>query len=162
MLRSVTEHCQLSIWSWLASRGVLRDNTMAAYYPPPIVRLVVVPEHSINCPVAPVGDDCPLWIMCLGGASSLHIRRDDCMEILQIVYWRYKSPTGPRPCVRGDLLHPCSTSCFGKCLVISEVPAVIKSVELCRILSNCLGYCPAPYLLGSTVAGKSSFFSSML
>ena len=140
MLRSVTEHCQLSIWSWLASRGVLRDNTMAAYYPPPIVRLVVVPEHSINCPVASVGDDCPLWIMCLEGASSLHIRRDDCMEILQIVYWRYKSPTGPRPCVRGDLLHPCSTSCFGKCLVISEVlrqrSKVSNCVEFCRTVSD--------------------------
>ena len=54
VLRSVTEHCQLSIWSWLASRGVLRDNTMAAYYPPPIVWLIAVPEHSINCPVVPV------------------------------------------------------------------------------------------------------------
>ena len=28
-------------------------------------------------------------------------------------------------------------------------------------LSDCVGDCPAPYLLGSTVAGKSSFFSSM-
>ena len=67
----------------------------------------------------------------------------------------YNSPTGPRPCEWWGWFHPGSAGCFGKCLVISGSPAAYD-------VSACVGDFPAPYLLGSTVAGKIAFFSSNL